>query len=171
MECNFNPSKNTYNPHFHIIVPDRETAKLLVVEWQQKWTKKFTTFAAQHSKRIDNCQSALIEIIKYGSKIFTEPDVKKKKKSNIPPKVYADALDNILAEFKERRLLQNFGFNLPKQTEKKTAKTQVITDYEELIFDFQMNDWINTDTGELFTGYRPPPILNYLLGDIDIETS
>lgn len=33
LECNYNPRKKTYNPHFHIIVPDKPTAELLKKEW------------------------------------------------------------------------------------------------------------------------------------------
>ena len=31
LECNFNPQKKTYNPHFHIIVPNKEIATLLKI--------------------------------------------------------------------------------------------------------------------------------------------
>jgi type I restriction enzyme R subunit len=37
----------------------------------------------------------LVEIIKYGSKIFTEPDLKKKAQKKVPPMVYAAALAQI----------------------------------------------------------------------------
>ena len=33
LECNFNPAKQTYNPHFHLIVPNEEIAELLKSEW------------------------------------------------------------------------------------------------------------------------------------------
>ena len=33
LECNFNPVRRTYNPHFHIIVPSKEIAEILVKEW------------------------------------------------------------------------------------------------------------------------------------------
>src|SRR5690606_5318754 len=40
LECNFNPYKRTYNPHFHLIVPDIETAEILIIEWLVLWTFK-----------------------------------------------------------------------------------------------------------------------------------
>ena len=86
LECNFNPVKNTYNPHFHLIVPNKEIAELLKKEWIEQWRPKnkhayrykFTTPAAQHIEPVYDLESALIETIKYGSKIFTEPDLNKK---------------------------------------------------------------------------------------------
>lgn len=169
LECNFNPTTKTYNPHFHIIVPNRETAKTLVVEWQRKWTKKYTTAFAQDMREIYNCETALIEVVKYGSKIFTEPDVKNKQDSKTPPAIYADALDNILAEFKGRKLLQSFGFTLPPKTKPTTGET-TITDFQEMFFDTYTNDWISTESGKAFTGYTPDPTLRYLLNSgIDLE--
>ncbi len=102
LECNFNPIKKTYNPHFHLIVPNKEIAELLKKEWMEQWRPKnkneyrykFTTPAAQHIESVYNLETALIETIKYGSKIFTEPDLKKKSTQNTPPKIYARALDN-----------------------------------------------------------------------------
>lgn len=32
IECNFNPQRRTYNPHFHLIVSTKEAAKLIVKE-------------------------------------------------------------------------------------------------------------------------------------------
>ncbi len=46
----------------------RNRPRITVIEWQKKWTKKFTSYAAQDIKRINNLQKSLIEIIKYGSK-------------------------------------------------------------------------------------------------------
>ena len=40
LECNFNPKRRTYNPHFHIIVPNIETAEILKKEWQILLTSK-----------------------------------------------------------------------------------------------------------------------------------
>jgi plasmid rolling circle replication initiator protein Rep len=42
LECNYNPKKRTYNPHLHLLVPDKETADIIVSEWLSTWTTKFT---------------------------------------------------------------------------------------------------------------------------------
>jgi plasmid rolling circle replication initiator protein Rep len=174
LECNFNPKTKTYNPHFHLIVANKAIADVLVVEWQRTWNKKekLTSAFAQDSRKITNKQAALIETIKYGSKIFTEPDVRKKKNSTIPPKVYAAALDNIFYAMKGSRLFDRFGFNLPKQTSKPKAKTTFLDDAEEWEYDPSANDWVNHNTGELLTGHVIDHKLAYLLRynfDVDLE--
>ena len=35
LECNFNPQKKTYNPHFHIITANKKIAEALKEEWLQ----------------------------------------------------------------------------------------------------------------------------------------
>ena len=44
---------------------------------------------------VSNYEATLIEIVKYGSKIFTEPDLKKKGQSKVHPNIYLAALENI----------------------------------------------------------------------------
>jgi hypothetical protein len=172
LECNFNPSTKTYNPHFHLIVPNKEIAELLKREWLTQWRPipkttyryKYTTPAAQHIEPVYNLQTALIETIKYGSKIFTEPDLNKKSKLKTPPKIYARALDNILVAMKGKRIFERFGFNLPEQSEQ-TSSTKVIVDFENWTFLKDSSDWVNDETGEALTGFLPPLGLSYLLNE------
>jgi len=169
LECNYNPIRKTYNPHFHIIVPNREIAEILKKEWQLLWTKEHTYHKAQHIRRVGNLERDLVEIIKYGSKIFTEPDMKKKAQSKIPPLIYAAALDNIFCAMKGHRLFDRFGFNLDKAVRKK-GKQQVVVDYEEISYDRCASDWVNYDTGEVLVGFVPSGQLGWLLkNNIDMK--
>ncbi len=170
LECNFNPVKHTYNPHYHIIVPDRKTALILKKEWLALWGKKHTSPKAQHSRPVKDLEKDLIEIIKYGSKIFTEPDMKRKAKDKIHPKIYAAALDNIFVAMKGLRLFDRFGFNLDKVESTQKASSQLLVDYEELVYDPSITDWVNVDSGTLQTGFVPKAELSYLLNhNIDVE--
>ena len=165
MECNFNPKTKTYNPHFHLIVPNKEIADLLKKEWLFQWkhsTKLFTSPKAQDIRKVENLERDLIETIKYGSKIFTEPDLKKKGDKSIPPMVYARALDNIFSSLGNKRLFDRFGFNLPQEIKTKT-KSNLIQNFEEWTFYPSNNDWINKKSGEVLTGYCQTPELNHLL--------
>jgi plasmid rolling circle replication initiator protein Rep len=63
LECNFNPTKKTYNPHLHLIVPGKQIAEILIKEWLQKWTIKFASPKGQKASPIYNKEKALIEII------------------------------------------------------------------------------------------------------------
>jgi len=165
LECNFNPKYKTYNPHFHLIVPDKETADLLKKEWLIQWKDNkilFTSPRAQHIRKVENLERDLIETIKYGSKIFTEPDLKKKGDKTIPPMVYAKALDNIFSSLANKRLFDRFGFNLPQQPPK-PSKSKMVHNFDEWIFEPCSNDWVNIKTGEILAGYTPTPELEYLL--------
>ena len=123
LECNFNPVTKTFNPYYHLIVPGKEITELLKREWLTKWRPipkttyryKYTAPAAQHIEPVYNLETALIETIKYGNKIFTEPDLNKKSNLKTPLKIYARALDNILGAMKGKRKFERFGFNLPEQ--------------------------------------------------------
>ena len=172
LECNFNPIKRTYNPHFHIIVPTKEIAELLIKEWLFQWQPrnksdykyKYASPKAQHVRPVENLEKDLIEIIKYGSKIFTEPDLTKKGKAKVLPKIYANALDNIFSAMKGKRIFDRFGFNLPKENVRLTSSKRLIN-YEKWIFPSDSTDWINPETGECLTGYLQTPELSYLLND------
>lgn len=169
LECNFNPIKKTYNPHFHIIVASKEIGDMLKMEWMKLWTSKNTYHKAQHIRKVESMEHDLIETIKYGSKLFTEPDVKKKKTDNTPPKIYAYALDNIFVAMKGIRIFERFGFNLP-QKEKTTSNTKFAENYIEWEFLANSTDWVNTETGECLTGFIQPPELSYLLNEC-LDTS
>ncbi len=177
LECNFNPDKKTYNPHFHIIVPSKEIADLLKNEWLIQWRPKekteykykFASPKAQKISKVTSLEHSLIETIKYGSKIFTEPDLKKKGKQALPPMIYARALDNILVAIKGKRIFERFGFNLLKQPKRKQT-SKIVENYETWLFPKDASDWINPDTGECLTGYLQPKELAYLLNDcINVE--
>ncbi len=175
LECNFNPERKTYNPHFHVIVPSKEIADLLVSEWLEQWKPKdgyrykYASPKAQKISKVTSIEHSLIETIKYGSKIFTEPDLKKKGELAVKPTIYAYALDNILVAMKGKRIFDRFGFNLPPQpTSEHTAK--LIKDYETWLFPSDASDWVNPNTGECLTGYLQPIELSHLLsGCIDTK--
>lgn len=167
LECNFNPTRKNYNPHFHIIVPNKEIAELLKKEWMRQWNRTSTLHCspkAQHIRKVENLERDLIETIKYGSKIFTEADLRKKGKKATQPMVYAYALDNILCAMKGKRIFDRFGFNLPKSN-KEHIPQKLITNFEEFTFFSTSSDWINKQTGECLTGYLQPMELSYLLNE------
>ena len=54
----------------------------------------------------------LEEVIKYGSKIFTDPSMNKKAHSKISPYIYVAAFPNIIGAMSGHRIFERFGFNL-----------------------------------------------------------
>lgn len=163
LECNFNPVRKTYNPHFHIITKDKKTAEVLLSEWLKLWTPKFAKRPAQNIQKVDNLESGLIEIIKYGSKIFTEPDLKNRKKQKDTAQIYVKALNTILTAMKGKRIFDRFGFNLPKSTNISQIPAKLLSHYNEWEYDMTLADWVNVKTGEKLSGYELPHYLNAIL--------
>jgi len=174
LECNFNPIKKTYNPHYHLLVPSKEIAETLRIEWLRTWNKKeiLALPFPQQKRPVDRLQSDLEETVKYGAKIFTDPSMNKGKNKSILPIIYAAAMDNIFMAMDGYRLFDRFGFNLPKHSPKPKVLPSFLQNYEDVVFDKIANDWVNYDTGELLTGYKPTPQLEFLLNNhIDKDTT
>jgi hypothetical protein len=170
LECNFNPERKTYNPHLHLIVENKEMADILIAEWLQRWGPKWTNPKAQKSRKVENTVRDLIETIKYGSKIFTEPDLKNKMKGRGSPKIYVSALDNIFKAMRGLRIFERFGFNLPKASIPTPGNSKVAPEYDEWVFRASLFDWVNTENEECLSDYKPVSELIHLLNNC-INTS
>ena len=154
LECNFNPERRTYNPHFHILVRNRKMGEILLSEWLTRFPRKHANRLAQKLVKVEDREHALIEIVKYGSKIFTEPDLRRvgKRPSRF---IYVSALDNIFSAMQGRRIFDRFGFNLPAQRASDLRQNfRILVDYENWLFTPKYFDWINIDSGETLSGYQ-----------------
>ena len=168
VESNFNPIKRTYNPHLHIIVSSREAAELIVKEWLKACTPKFAYRGAQDIQKVNDKIKNLIEVVKYGSKIFTDPTMQKKSKSNVLPQIYVLAYHNIIKAMSGLRIFERFGFNACPGS--KAPLSELYTEYERMIFDQGLSDWVNEETAEMLTGYVPSQELQFILnGNMDIN--
>ena len=167
LECNFNSVKKTYNPHFHIIVPNRETYMILMKEWRHYWGESAGK-AGQLTRKIKHTEKHLIEAIKYGTKIFTSPDPNNK--SNRTKFIYVAAIANIVKAMKGHRIFDRFGFNLPK-SEKYEGKKTLLDKCKHWEFDTKLGDWENPDKAEVLSNYKPEPELcNMLENNIDTKS-
>lgn len=126
------------------------------------WTKKFTNGWGQDIRKIENNLEGIIEAVKYGSKILTEPNPNRKIEK-VSHYVYISALYNILSSMRGIRLFDRFGFNLPMNNEKSIVQINSLIEYEELSYSSEIHDWVNPDTGEILSGYVPTPELSNLL--------
>lgn len=170
LECNFNPSKKWYNPHFHLIVKEKWMADVIVDEWLKRSKPNYTLKWCQNIQKVTDLEKGLIEIIKYGSKIFTEPDLKKKVKETDTAQIYLKALDTILTSIKGKRIFDRFGFNLPKTAETVRPQVKLLRAYNEWEYSLTTADWENVKTGECLSNYKLPSYLQALLAN-NINTS
>ncbi len=133
IESNFNPRTKTYNPHMHLIVANRQMADTIKREWLRMCPDHLAKPYAQKITKVWDKEKALMEVIKYGSKIFTEPDVRNKQGTKSDRDIYSAALDNIFTAMKSHRIFNRFGFNLPKRA--KEGGSTVLSLFEEWEFD------------------------------------
>ena len=115
-------------------------------------------------------KESLIEIIKYGSKIFTEPDVNNKSYSKVNRDIYVAALYNIFDAMKKLRIFERFGFDLPKGIIRERIGARVVSKYAEWVFVAKYADWLNTQNELVLSGYTPETeLVNLLEYNIDKE--
>ncbi len=127
--------------------------EVIIQKWLSRTPRKYATPKAQHIRKVVDKKRDLIEIVKYGSKIFTEPN-RKKSDSKISAYIYVSALDNILSAMDGLRIFDRFGFNLPTELRPKPVrKTRVLFDFEKWVYYPKATDWLNNETGKLLSGY------------------
>lgn len=154
IESNFNPSARTYNPHFHIITKDRTTGEILKSEWIKRSKNKRVLPKPQKLEEVYNKPKALIELIKYGTKIFTEQDVDKRIREKSKRSIYIKALYSIVEAFHGIRVFEHFGFDVEKP-EKEIIPAQILTEFETYQYSLSDNDWMNENGTKPLTGYLP----------------
>jgi len=169
LECNFNPERRSYDPHFHVLVPSEEIANLLVDEWLRLWTTDFAKRNAQNIRKVNNTEKDLIEVVKYGSKIFTKSEGKRNtSRHNRTYRVYVSALYIIISSMKGLRLFDRFGLDLTENKTHERKPAIQLTDYEELHYYLEIMDWISEDTSESLSGFKLTlELQNLLLDRID----
>jgi hypothetical protein len=168
-ECNYSPKKKTYNPHFHIILQNLNVADTLRTDWiregRKLWGENTISKAAQKNQRVRNLEDCLVEILKYSSKIFTDPDIEQSKRGNKSPLlICVEAYDTIISAMKGQRIFDRFGFNLPPQPKKGTS-IKALNQYKAWIYDLKYSDWLEIDGELTLSGYIAPDELRTLLKD------
>jgi plasmid rolling circle replication initiator protein Rep len=153
LEANFNESKKTFNPHYHMLIDGADTSVQLVQNWlkQVSGTRSF----AQDIQRADI--GSLKELFKYTCKVLVN--------SRFNPQ----ATDTIMQALKGKRTFQNFG-NVKKtpvtfDNEKGAVLTLSDTDkpiqestgaYVVGLYLWQGDNWY-TNTGERLCVSELPP--------------
>jgi len=111
----------------------------------------------------------LIETIKYGTKIFTQPDPNNKKKKKGSERIYAVALYNILNAMKGRHLIEHFGFKIPASSATEKTEQILLTDSKDWSYDAKECDWLDIFTDDTLTNFKPSEDLLKIINDIDLE--
>ena len=164
LECTYNPVRDDYHPHFHIILDSEFGA----IDIKEMWLKKFPICAdiAQHISRADD--NTCIELFKYFTKVLTKTtNEKNEKKYSICPQV----LDTIFKSIKGIRTFQTFGFTLEKSDEPEIENIEkdekMVAFLDRTVYGWlqEFSDWVDVKTGEVLTGYEPTAKMLKLTGD------
>jgi hypothetical protein len=148
LECTYNPLRNDYHPHFHLVVSGEQVARVIVDAWLKVYPG--ANMQAQDIRPAD--KGAIIELFKYFSKIISKGSI------------YPEPLDIIFRAMYQRRVFQPVG--IKKITEDiEELQSEIYADLieAERTWTWIESDWIDKETGECLTGYQPSNLLINLL--------
>ena len=146
LECTYNPFDDKYHPHFHIIIKGEENARFVYSEWLKRTKHLGTSENAQDCRKTEG--DSAIEVFKYFTKLISSS-----KKDRL---IYLESIDIIFRAFRKRRVIQSFGFQLPKDNDGYDIelKEDEFLDVEHEIFKWSYSDWYSETTGEGLTGFE-----------------
>lgn len=147
-ECTYNAISDTYHPHFHVIFQSEKMALAFMAEWMKRNKKqgKKIDRKAQDVRPVD--ENSLCELFKYMTKVVSKTG----KGHRV---IFADSMDLIFNAMAGKRVMQNFGFKLPKIDEKESESSARGMAFDTFKWQQSCADWVNPLTGELLSGYKP----------------
>ena len=170
-EVTYNIDRESFHPHYHVLVDGADAATALVTRWLAAFPA--ASPKAQHSAPVTPGDvDSLTELFKYHTKLVT------KSRDGRRRLVPASALDTIFRAMKGEKVWCRFGFVLPKG-EDDMIETETIEDLqgtpawkrlgERIAWDYDKDlaDWVDNTTGEVLSEHDLSPDLRELveLGD------
>lgn len=141
-ECTYNPKRDDYHPHFHLIIEGKQEANKLVDMWLQQYPQ--ATKEAQDVKKAK--EGTTKEIFKYFTKLINK-DV-----------FYAKNMDVIFRAMYRKRVFQPIGIKKDVSEDIDEIQTQKIDFKEPRSEKWEWvdacYDWVNAD-GETLSDYTP----------------
>ena len=139
-ECTFNPRRNDYNPHFHLIVEGKATAQAIIKQWVNRI--EGANIEAQDMRPAD--ENSIYELFKYFTKIQYKGGTNLK------------ALDTIFQAMRGLRTFQPMGIKkVSEDVEEIHSEIYEEIEQREATWLWCEDDWIDTATGETLTGHSP----------------
>jgi hypothetical protein len=87
----------------------------------------------------------------------------RRRKSKKGPAIIAAALDNIYGAMKGLRLINRFGFNLPKGSGNNEKISQLVEEYQIWEYHTESMDWVCDEMESSLASYNPSAELLYIL--------
>ena len=140
LECTYNAKTDSYNPHFHILINGKQSAKLLI----DLWLKRNPTADRKGQDMRKAKDGSLIELFKYTVKGIHKG------------KYHPEPLDQIYQALEGRRTYQPFGIAKMTTEDIDGIKSEEVTfrGHQDAHWSWSksVKDWVNQD-GELLTEF------------------
>lgn len=155
IECTYNRKLNNFHPHFHIVVDSKQAAKALVSDWLELYPR--SNKKGQDSRQAKTGTAK--EIFKYFTKIITPTDK--------GWGVYVGAMDTIFCAMRGMNTFTNIGNFRPVSEGIEEIQAVKNDEYSYGYSEYvpAIRDWVDTETGELETGYVRSKTLDEIIGN------
>lgn len=135
-----------YHPHYHIIVERSETADWIRSQWLERLP--MCSGKAQHVEPVKDLESALLELMKYATKLTCAED------SRNEVLCTPGQMDTIFRNLHKKRLFQPFG-GLRAVDEEAFEPTPETFEKARGLYQWIGHDWYHTKYGQALTNYVP----------------
>jgi hypothetical protein len=137
LEITYNPTRNDFHPHFHLIIETKEAADWVLAKWLEHCPE-----SSPEAQKEVHC-SGYKEIFKYVTKITT----KTSKAKNAKASFYPYETDLIFQALKGARIFQPFGtikkLDVSEEIETKRAMIIETATEQDAVFSWYKDDWYN----------------------------
>jgi len=153
VECTYNPDRNDFHPHLHIIA-DCNAGTTIVTEWMQRYPS--ASGKGQDVRKAD--KNSFLELFKYTTKIAAKAATGGGYDVHIP------ALNVIMVAMDRLRTFQPFG-GIKKVSEDVQELQSVEIEaapeqYTEWLYNYHTHDWNDIYNPDIcLTRYKPPDLL------------
>lgn len=169
IECTYNANENTYHPHAHIVVANEVQAEELNSAWFKYLDREGLTYNKAAQKSVKCNANISKELFKYFTKMMTPTNkvVKVKKKKDAKSvwsqtekrqeKLYhIQAMDIIFSAMVNKQVFTAFGIKkVENEDEIQSNIESTLTEMDAWMYNKNLHDWVNYDTGEVMTEYAP----------------
>lgn len=162
VEANYNPDKDWFNVHFHVIIDRESSAQYLVEQWMKFIQKKGyeAVRTAQDVRPVAQSADALKEMFKYVTKVFSGIGEKRSKKQTEAEyceeyqklSFYPEAMHLFYSAMRNKRTIQPFG-----------GVAKVNDEVDELNLESQSLSFLPSDQLKVYT--YCPERMGYYCGD------
>lgn len=138
-----------FHPHFHLIVEGADAAEWLRTEWLLR-LNYCTSPDGQDVRKIDKIESAIIEVLKYATKLTCADDCRNQ------PLCTPWEMDVIFRTTHGKRLIQPFG-GVRAIPEDAFEITPDVVHRAAGIYEWIGHDWFHTEYGHALSNWKPEP--------------